>query len=188
MTLWLVMLSVKCIQGAPGDRGREMMHGTFESEKMMYEFMPKHVPAPIAWGTYKSLPNTHFYISVFRDMVDDLPDVKIFGAITAKLHLDSMGKSPGGKYGFHVATHLANVPNDNTWCGSWEKWFTNAMRRMLQVEVDSQGPNKELNELADALFMKVIPRLLRPLETGGNEIQPCLIHSDLWPGNVKPHG
>lgn len=60
------------------------------------------------------------------------------------------------------------------------------MKRMLQAEVESHGPNEKLKELSDALFMKVTPRLLRPLETGGRQIQPCLIHSDLWPGNVKP--
>lgn len=173
------------MKGAPGDRGREMMHGTFESEKMMHTYAPDNVPKPIAWGTYMSMPDTHFYICVFRDMVDDLPGVSKLGALVSKLHLDSMGKSPGGKYGFHVTTHLANVPNDNTWCDTWEEWFTNAMRQMIQAEEKSHGPDDKLKELTDALFAKVIPRLLRPLETGGREIQPCLIHSDLWPGNVK---
>lgn len=36
-------------------------------------------------------------------MVDDLPDVQKLGAITAKLHLDSMGKSPDGKYDLQMS-------------------------------------------------------------------------------------
>lgn len=162
-----------------------MMNGTFESEKMVHRYAPDNVPEPIAWGTYKSRQDTHFYICVFRDMVDDLPSVGKLGILVSNLHLDSMGRSPGGKYGFHVTTHLANVPNDNTWCGTWEEWFTNAMRQMIQAEKNSHGHDDQLKELTDALFTKVIPRLLRPLESGGRKIKPCLIHSDLWPGNVK---
>ncbi len=161
------------------------MHGTFESEKTLHSIVPDNVPEPIAWGTYKSLPDTHFYICAFHDMLDDLPDIRRLGALVAKVHKGSIGKSPYGKYGFHVATHLANIPNDNTWCDTWEEWFANAMRRMLQAEEKSHGANEELSKLTSALFTNVIPHLLRPLETEGREIKPCLIHSDLWPGNIK---
>jgi len=34
------------------------------------------------------------------------------------------------------------------------------------------------------LFDKVIPRLLRPLETNGRTVKPCLVHGDLWYGNA----
>lgn len=40
--------------------------------------------------------------------------------------------------------------------------------------------------LKKGLLDKAIPRLLRPLETEGRSIQPCLVHSDLWTGNVMP--
>jgi fructosamine-3-kinase len=46
--------------------------------------------------------------------------------------------------------------------------------------------NEGVDDLFDALCNKVIPRLLRPLETGDNCIQPCLIHSDIWSGNCMP--
>ena len=163
-----------------------MMLGTFESENVLHSFAPTSVPKPIAWGTYKSEPDSHFYMCDFHDMTDDLPDIRKFCAIVAKIHRDSMGKSPNGKYGFHVTTHLAYVENDNTWRDSWEEWYVAAMKRMLEEEENSHGSDPELSELTAALFDKVIPRLLRPLETGGREIKPCLIHSDLWPGNVKP--
>lgn len=34
------------------------------------------------------------------------------------------------------------------------------------------------------LYGKVRPRLLRPLETRGNTLRPCLVHGDLWDGNA----
>ncbi|OBT74195.1 hypothetical protein VF21_07029 [Pseudogymnoascus sp. 05NY08] len=60
------------------------------------------------------------------------------------------------------------------------------MRRMLMLEEKSHGQDPELTELSKALFEKVIPRMMRPLETGGRTIEPCLVHSDIWLGNVKP--
>ncbi|KAL9023462.1 MAG: hypothetical protein Q9196_007184 [Gyalolechia fulgens] len=172
--------------GAIGDRGREMMRGTFHSEETLYAFAPNNVPKPLAWGTYKQEPGSHFYMCDFYDMTDHLPDIARFCTVVAKMHLDSMGKSPNGQYGFPVTTHLAYVDNDNSWSDSWEEWYARAFRRMLQEEEKSHGPDDGLKELTNAMFEKVIPRLLRPLETGGRQIKPCLIHSDLWPGNVKP--
>ncbi|KAL8764375.1 MAG: hypothetical protein Q9184_000080 [Pyrenodesmia sp. 2 TL-2023] len=173
-------------KGALGDRGRQMMRGTFESEVMLHSFAPNNVPKPLAWGSYKKEPDSHFYMCDFYDMTDDLPDISRFCAVVAQIHLDSMGRSPNGQYGFHITTHLAYVDNDNSWSGSWEQWYARALKRMLQEEENSHGPDDELEVLTAAMFDKVIPRLLRPLETGGRQIKPCLIHSDLWPGNVKP--
>jgi hypothetical protein len=115
-------------------------------------------------------------------MVDDLPDNRDLVNIVAKVHRASMGKSPTGKFGFAVPTHLANIPNDNTWQDTWEKWFTQAMQSMYEFEKQAQGADEELDGLFDALCKKVIPRLLRPLETGGRSVEPCIVHSDLWPG------
>jgi len=52
---------------------------------------------------------------------------------------------------------------------------------MLMLEERSHGKDAELTMLSKVLIEKVIPRLMRPLS-----IQPCLVHSDLWLGNVKP--
>ncbi|KAI0025980.1 Fructosamine/Ketosamine-3-kinase [Xylariomycetidae sp. FL0641] len=173
-------------KGAPGNRGFAMMEGTYESEKLVHVFIPEHVPEPLAWGTYKSMPDMHFYMCDFVPMSDDLPDPAKFGSTLAQLHLNSMGKSPTGQYGFHTTTHLAFVPNDNSWTSTWTEWFANAMGRMFREEEKSHGTDEELDHLKKGLLEKVVPRLLRPLETGGRRIQPSLCHSDVWPGNVKP--
>lgn len=55
---------------------------------------------------------------------------------------------------------------------------------MLALEEAARGPNEELKELSKGLLDKVIPRLLRPLETHGRKIKPSLLHGDLWVGNV----
>jgi len=95
------------------------------------------------------------------------------------------GKSPNGKYGFDVATFSGNLPQDNSWADTWEEFFQQSMRRTLRFEEETQGPSQELKKLCVPLFDKVIPRLLRPLETKGNHIEPCLVHGDLWYANVS---
>jgi fructosamine-3-kinase len=38
--------------------------------------------------------------------------------------------------------------------------------------------------LRQEIIAKVIPRLLRPLETEGRSVIPQLVHGDLWDGNT----
>ncbi|KPM41145.1 hypothetical protein AK830_g5440 [Neonectria ditissima] len=177
------VLSVLPSGSKSGDEGRRMMEGSFESETLFYHYSPSNVPKPLAWGCWQSDPDMWFYLSHFHDMVDKVPEPQEFVSVIAQIHKDSMGNSPTGKYGFQVSTHLAYIPNDNTWQTSWEVWFTQAMRQMFTVEEKAHGKDENLELLKEALYAKVIPRLLRPLETGANSIQPTLIHSDLWPGN-----
>lgn len=163
-----------------------MMRGCFEAETALYEFIPDHVPRPIAFGTHKLRPDTHFYMCQFVDMLDDVPDPRGWATAVTNLHSRSMGKSPCGQFGFSVDTHLANVPVDNTWASSWEVFFAQQMRSLLNKEETLHGPDAEYKQLKDEFFDIVIPRFLRPLETEGRSITPCLVHSDLWPGNIKP--
>ena len=55
---------------------------------------------------------------------------------------------------------------------------------MTTIE-ESQGPDKQLRDLFEQTMNKVVPRLLRPLETGGRQIKPNLVHGDLYSGNVS---
>jgi len=165
-----------------------MIEGAFESDSVYSSYAPENMPTPIGFGEFKEDPDTWFYVCEFHNMIDKLPDIDDLVNIVAKVHRDSMGKSPTGKFGFAVPTHLANIPNDNTWQDTWEKFFTQAMQYMYEFEKTTQGVDKEMESLFDALCNKVIPCLLRPLETNGRSIVPCLVHSDLWPGNCRPDG
>ncbi|ERF75025.1 hypothetical protein EPUS_08839 [Endocarpon pusillum Z07020] len=149
-----------------GDLGRRSLQGSFESEKLFCEYEPEHVPRPIAFGNYKSDPDTWFFLAAFHDMVEELPEVDKLVSIVADYHRKSFAKSPGGKWGFHMETGLPF--------------------KMIDEEEIVHGQADELDELKKDLFEKVMPRLLRPMETGGRSIKPCLIHTDLWPGNILP--
>jgi protein-ribulosamine 3-kinase len=170
-----------------------MFRGEFESMSLFYKLAPDFVVKPLAWGRCPSAADVHFFISEFHDMRDEQPDVETFCAKVAEMHLKSTemhrqkscNPQPEGNFGFHVTTHLGNFPHDNTWCDSWEEFYIQNITRVLAFEERTQGSSTELRELAIQMIEKVIPRLLRPLETGGRKIMPTLIHGDLSIKNVK---
>ena len=160
------------------DLGKNMLHGEFESMKAIYTLLPNFAPKPIAWGSYSTVPDTHFFLCDFREMIDEMPDPHRFTINLAALHQNS--KSPTGKFGFHMTTYSGNLPQPNGWEASWEAYFTKNMRKALELELDAKGPDPEFDVLIPILFDKVIPRLLRPLESEGRSVKPALVHGDLW--------
>lgn len=59
------------------------------------------------------------------------------------------------------------------------------MRANIQWLHSVRGPDPEFDKVARKFFEKVVPRLLRPLQSGGRSINPVLVHGDVWPGNVQ---
>ncbi|SPQ26741.1 76921dad-3092-4693-abc8-17507038243d [Thermothielavioides terrestris] len=163
------------------ETGREMVRSEFESMRAIYNIAPDFVPRPIAWGTYQSIPETHFFLSEFRDFVDEMPDPEDFARRLARLHQHS--KSPNGKFGFHITTFAGNLPQMVEWESSWETFFAKSLRHALELEIKAKGPDPDLDALLPILFDRVIPRLLRPLETDGRSVKPSLVHGDLWYAN-----
>ncbi|KAK4678651.1 hypothetical protein QC764_309590 [Podospora pseudoanserina] len=173
---------------ASGKEGLELMESAWTSENTTYEFIPEHVPRPVKKGSYKFRPDRHFFLAEFIEMIeDDIPRPESYMTAIAALHSRSMGKSPNGKFGFPVNTRFGNLEQDNSWTGTWEEYWTRQMKDFLQREDASHDGehHAELERLRPLFFEKVLPRFLRPLESDGRSVTPCLIHADLWPGNVK---
>lgn len=159
-----------------------MVSGEFESMRTLHQVMPSLVPIPYAWGTYAADSNIHFFLCEFVEMIDELPDVQALSASLAELH--KRGLNPEGKYGFPVPTLQGTVPQYTDWESSWETFFSKSIHRVMINEEKSQGSDPEMQKLCKETLEKVVPRLLRPLETGGRLIQPRLVHGDIWDGNV----
>ncbi|KAJ5245745.1 hypothetical protein N7489_005841 [Penicillium chrysogenum] len=162
--------------------GMDMTRGEFQSISAMYNILPEFVPRPIACGTYRMIPDTHFFLCEFREMTDDMPSPHKFAALLSTLHQKSV--SPTGKFGFHITTYAGNLPQFVAWEDSWEAFFAKTIRQALDLEIERKGPSDELDALSHTLFEKVIPRLLRPLESDGRTVKPSLVHRDLWYANA----
>ena len=153
----------------------------FESLKAIHAVVPDFVPKPVAWGKYETVPDTYFLLFEFVDFSGEMPEPEEFTKRLAQLHTQS--QSPTGKFGFHVTTYAGNLPQYVEWEDSWEVFFTKSLRHAIDLEIKAKGPHPELDILLPILFDKVIPRLLRPLESDGRSIKPSLVHGDLWFAN-----
>ncbi|KPM45977.1 hypothetical protein AK830_g725 [Neonectria ditissima] len=173
------------LKASTGDLGMSMIRGEYEGSKTIHKYTPEGIPLPVAWGTYKTDPNRHFYLCEFMDMIEKLPDVGKFSAMLAKLHHDSMvDPDAPQEFGFHVMTHEGSMYQDISWCKTWEEMYTRRFRSFVNQERLSQGPSAELDSLLPPFIEKVIPRLLRPLESHGRSVKPVALHADIWCGNV----
>ncbi|KAL2036369.1 hypothetical protein N7G274_010916 [Stereocaulon virgatum] len=166
-----------------GDTGWGMMLGEYTSMASLWKTLPKFVPTPIGYGTYASNPDIHFFLCELINMTDDIPEIQPFTETLAELH--TKGISPNGKYGFEVPTYKGTIPQYTEWHDTWEEAFHHSLKWFMLAEEKSQGSDEEMQQLCQGVLDKVIPRLLRPLETGGRQIQPRLIHGDIWAGNAS---
>lgn len=165
-----------------GEHGKKALNGEFESTKGLHAVAGDFAPKPIAWGSFKSLPNTHYYVCKFYDLAEELPEPTEFCAKVAELHTKS--ESPNGKFGFHVVTYNGDLPQENGYADTWEEFFVNGFNHVLNLNIERGGPWEDMESLKLPMLTKVIPRLLRPMETCGRSIKPMLVHGGLWCGNT----
>ena len=161
-----------------------MAEGEFESMKMLHSVSPEMIPKPIGYGTFEANDDIHFYLCEFVDLYDELPDVVDFCQGIADLHRKSMKYAPDSRFGFEITTCNETNEQYTTWTSSWEAFFVESLKEAFELEEQVHEPSLEILEMQPALYEKVCPRLLRPLETEGRTLRPCLVHGDLWDGNT----
>lgn len=74
----------------------------------LHDTLPRLTPTPVAWGSYTSNANTHFFLCGFVAMNETLPNIDSMAKSLAELH--EKGLSPNGKYGFPVPTCQGTAP------------------------------------------------------------------------------
>lgn len=160
-----------------------MIEADFEGLKAIYAVLPQFGPKPYHWGPYKSDPSVFFLLAEFREVGQQPPEPIRFTARLAELHKNS--KSPTGKFGFHMRTLAGPIVQHNDgWSDSWEEIFSNLLGDLLDLDGEKNPPWPEFEHIKVLIKTIVIPRLLRPLQSDGRNIKPCLVHGDLWDGNT----
>ncbi|OIW35513.1 putative Ketosamine-3-kinase [Coniochaeta ligniaria NRRL 30616] len=159
-----------------------MIQADFESVKALHGVVPTFAPEPYGWGPYKSDPTCHFMLAEFREVGQQPPEPVRFTARLAQLHKESV--SPTGKFGFHLKTMAGPIQQHNDgWSDSWEDIFSNFLGHLLDLDGEKNSLWPEFEHIKYLTKARVIPRLLRPLQSNGRTIKPCLVHGDLWDGN-----
>jgi protein-ribulosamine 3-kinase len=162
-----------------------MMEGEFHSMTALYNSLPTFFPEPYAWGQFSQNIGrpTYFFLCNFIDMSNDTPDPVQLCSKIAELHKRSV--SPTGQFGFHITTCQGNLPQaTGLWDPSWESFFRKMLTNAMDLNKQINGPWKDLEEVTERVKTHVLPKLLGPLESKGRSVKPCLIHGDLWDGNV----
>lgn len=161
-----------------------MLGGEFESSKVTHAAMPDFIPTPIGFGRFRAQsPATYFYLSQYVDMdVTTPPDAAEFAGRLAQLHRAS--RSPNAKFGFHVPTCDGDRPQVVDWEDTWTVFYRNMFLGVCQRDIKRNGPWPEYERAIQQVAWKVIPRLLDDLREEGQPIKPCIIHGDLWEGNM----
>ncbi|AEO69870.1 uncharacterized protein THITE_123229 [Thermothielavioides terrestris NRRL 8126] len=160
-----------------------MAEAEYEGQKAISAVIPEHAVEPIAWGYYEGDRTKAWFLTHFRNLVPRPPPLSSFLPVVKKLHQESV--SPTGKFGFHVTPFYGPPPMIVSWTDNWEKFWTREFRSGLEYVQRMRGEDPELAEIAEEFIDKVVPRLLRPLQTGGRNIKPSLCHGDLWDGNIQ---
>lgn len=160
-----------------------MVSSEFEAMSTLFRLIPEMVARPVAWGSYESSEDTHFFVCEFRELSDGIPDPYPFASLMAELH--ERGISSDGKFGMPYVTFGGNNPQFFPVTDNWEECFTAGIRAIFAAELKSQGADEDMEELTTTILEKVIPRLLRPLEAEGRTVTPRLVHGDLWDGNTS---
>lgn len=144
----------------------------------LYKTVSAIIPKPHAWGKLTTQqPPTYFFLCEFVNISDRLPDPATVGACLAELHLKST--SPTGKFGFHVPTYDGKLPQIVDWDQSWPSFFSKMILGIFKLDVEVNGPWKELENVLKVVVNRVIPRLLGALESDGRKVKPSLIHGDV---------
>ncbi|KAI4603354.1 hypothetical protein KJ359_006147 [Pestalotiopsis sp. 9143b] len=130
-----------------GDDGRGMMRGEFASMRALHETAPDMAPKPITWGTYRTTEDVHFFLCAFHAMDAELCSLDTFPEMLAGLHRRGAARS-NGKFGFPVTTYQGRLAQDMTWCDTWEESFSRNLDLYFEHELEAQGPDEELIELA----------------------------------------
>ncbi|XP_058104763.1 protein-ribulosamine 3-kinase, chloroplastic isoform X1 [Magnolia sinica] len=186
--------------------GPSMFEGEALGLSAMFDTKSIRVPKPFKVG---SLPLGGSYIIMeFVEFGSSRSSQSILGRKLAEMH--KAGQSDRG-FGFDVNNTIGSTPQINTWSSDWVEFFAeHRLGYQLKLAREEYGDSNIyekgivqemvfsppflhvfLGRLIGSCFL-VIPyltgqRLIKNLRSlfENVEIEPCLLHGDLWSGNVS---
>ncbi|KAK3150277.1 hypothetical protein QOZ80_3AG0231150 [Eleusine coracana subsp. coracana] len=151
-----------------------MFEGEALGLKAMYDTKSIRVPLPYKVGPLPS--GGSFIIMEFIEFGRSRGDQSALGRKLAEMHKNA--KSDKG-YGFYVDNTIGSTPQINTWTADWIEFYSKH-RLGYQLELVSQ-------RFGDSAIYEKGQRLIKNIHSlfDGAVIEPCLLHGDLWSGNIS---
>ncbi|KAJ8467736.1 hypothetical protein OPV22_030288 [Ensete ventricosum] len=150
----------------------------FEAEALglsaMYATQSICVPMPFKVGPLPT--GGSFIIMEFIEFGPSRGSQSVLGRKLAEMH--QAGKSSKG-FGFDIDNTIGSTPQINSWSSDWIEFFSEH-RLGYQLKL-------ALNQYGDSAIYEKGQRLMKNLQPlfEGVAIEPCLLHGDLWSGNIS---
>ncbi|KAK4379350.1 hypothetical protein RND71_001212 [Anisodus tanguticus] len=153
--------------------GQSMFDGEALGLNAMYETGSIRVPKPYKVG---SLPTGGSYIIMeFIEFGASRRNQSALGRKLAEMH--KAAKSEKG-FGFHVDNTIGSTPQINTWMSDWVEFFAeHRLGYQLKLAREQYG-DPTIYERGQRLAKNLGPLFKNVV------IEPCLLHGDLWSGNI----
>ncbi|XP_075668872.1 protein-ribulosamine 3-kinase, chloroplastic [Castanea sativa] len=154
--------------------GPSMFEGEALGLGAMYETGSIRVPKPFKVGP---LPTGGSYIIMeFIEFGSSRGNQSVLGRKLAEMH--KAGKSEKG-FGFDVNNTIGSTPQMNTWSSDWIQFYgEHRLVYQLKLALDQYG-DSTIYEKGQRLVKSMGPLFDNVV------IEPCLLHGDLWSGNIS---
>ncbi|CAI9101690.1 OLC1v1039073C3 [Oldenlandia corymbosa var. corymbosa] len=153
--------------------GPSMFEGEVLGLNAMYETHTIRVPKPYKFG---ALPTGGSYIIMeFIEFGASRSNQSELGRKLAEMH--KAAKSEKG-FGFHVDNTIGSTPQINTWTSDWVEFYAEHRLGYQLKLIRQQYGDSTIHERGQRLAKNIGPLF------EGVAIEPCLLHGDLWSGNI----
>ncbi|KAH6789506.1 Protein kinase superfamily protein [Perilla frutescens var. frutescens] len=154
--------------------GPSMFEGEVLGLSAMYETRTIRVPQPFKFGPLPS--GGSFIIMEFIEFGASRGNQAALGRKLAEMH--KAGRSTKG-FGFDVDNTIGSTPQMNTWTSDWIEFY-GVHRLGYQLKLARQ-------QFGDSLIYERGQRLIKNMASlfNGAVLEPCLLHGDLWSGNIS---
>ena len=151
--------------------GYEMLKAEFIGIKTIFETHTIRVPQPISYGTSEY----NAYVIFEKLSLGGSGSQKIYGEKLAAMHRCT---SPNGCYGFHINNTIGATFQPNNWNKDWSDFYDKERLGHMFSLCRKDGlifpHEKELRQKVHQLLQE---------HSQSSNLQPCLVHGDLWSGN-----
>ncbi|KAK6162447.1 hypothetical protein DH2020_002288 [Rehmannia glutinosa] len=154
--------------------GPSMFEGEALGLSAMYETGSIRVPKPFKVGPLST--GGSYIIMEYIEFGASRGNQSALGRKLAEMH--KAGKSGKG-FGFDVDNTIGSTPQINTWTSDWIEFY-GVHRLGYQLKLARQ-------QYGDSLIYEKGQRLVKNMAPlfDGVVIEPCLLHGDLWSGNIS---
>lgn len=158
------------------DTGPSMFEAEAAGLNAMHATGTIRVPKPLKVGRLSSHSRGSFIIMEFIEIGSSRGNQAELGRQLAEMHKASSSEKG---FGFDVDNTIGSTPQKNPWTSDWITFFRDHRLGFQLQLIKDQYRDNDLYAKGHRLLERV-PVFLKDLDT----VKPCLLHGDLWSGNV----